>query len=110
MTTYICAVKVEFDAIRLAHETGSLAAPVAESQQLLTLSATRGADMRIARASSSSASERWSLGNSSNAERIVPEDLRIPEYAQHRLSVGPVVGGNPAADVIRIPGDEPGST
>lgn len=36
-TTYIGAVKVELDAIRLAHETGNLIAAVAEPQQLPTL-------------------------------------------------------------------------
>lgn len=38
-TTYIGAVKVELDAIRLAHETGNLTAAVAEPQQLPTLPA-----------------------------------------------------------------------
>ncbi|OBU70181.1 hypothetical protein [Stenotrophomonas maltophilia] len=33
-TTYIGAVKVELDAIRLAHETGNLTAAVAEPQQM----------------------------------------------------------------------------
>ncbi|WP_336357298.1 hypothetical protein [Stenotrophomonas muris] len=37
--TYIGAVKVELDAIRLAHETGNLTAAVAEPQQLPTLPA-----------------------------------------------------------------------
>ncbi|MEQ3438248.1 MULTISPECIES: hypothetical protein [Stenotrophomonas] len=40
-TTYIGAVKVELDAIRLAHETGNLTAAVAEPQQLPTLPASQ---------------------------------------------------------------------
>ncbi|MGG2100350.1 hypothetical protein [Stenotrophomonas sp. NRRL B-14846] len=36
-STYIGAVKVELDAIRLAHETGNLTAAVSEPQQLPTL-------------------------------------------------------------------------
>lgn len=36
-TTYIGAVKVELDAIRLAHETGNLTAAVAEPQQIPSL-------------------------------------------------------------------------
>ncbi|HFK2905102.1 TPA: hypothetical protein ACGY7R_000308 [Stenotrophomonas maltophilia] len=38
-TTYIGAVKVELDAIRLAHETGNLTAAVAEPQQTPSLPA-----------------------------------------------------------------------
>ncbi|WP_313415505.1 hypothetical protein [Stenotrophomonas sp.] len=41
-TTYIGAVKVELDAIRLAHETGNLTAAVAEPQQLPTLPPGQG--------------------------------------------------------------------
>ncbi|RIA19027.1 hypothetical protein DFO63_4145 [Stenotrophomonas sp. AG209] len=50
--------------------------------------------MSISPASSNSTRKRCSARNSSNAERVVPEDLRIPQYVQQRLSVGPAVRGD----------------